>query len=86
MLPDPFRIIAHRGASGYAPENTMAAFRLALEMGVTEIETDVHFSRDRHLVLLHDHTLDRTTDGEGRPGDFDLAALKALSAAHARSA
>ena len=80
MLPDPFRIIAHRGASGYAPENTMAAFRLALEMGVTETETDVHFSRDRHLVLLHDHTLDRTTDGEGRPGDFDLAALKALDA------
>ena len=79
-LPDPFRIIAHRGASGYAPENTMAAFHKALEMGVSEVETDVHFSRDRHLVLTHDHTLDRTTDGQGRPGDLDLAQLKALDA------
>lgn len=58
----------------------MAAFRLARQMGVTEIETDVHFSRDRHLILLHDHALDRTTDGEGRPGDLDLEQLKALDA------
>ena len=79
-LPSPFRIIAHRGASGYAPENTMAAFQAAVAMGVTEIETDVHFSRDRHLVLLHDHTLERTTNGKGRPGDFDLEELKSLDA------
>ncbi|MBT4099536.1 MAG: hypothetical protein HOM68_13520 [Gemmatimonadetes bacterium] len=79
-LPSPFRIIAHRGASGYAPENTMAAFRAAMTMSVTEIETDVHFSRDRQLLLLHDDTLERTTNGKGRPGDFDLEELKSLDA------
>jgi glycerophosphoryl diester phosphodiesterase len=45
----PFRIIAHRGASGYAPENTMAAFKRAVEMGCGEMETDVQFTKDRHL-------------------------------------
>src|ERR687892_2815282 len=59
-LADPFRIIAHRGASGYAPENTMAAFQRAVDMGATEVETDVCFARDGRLVLLHDDTLDRT--------------------------
>tara|TARA_B100000809_G_scaffold265526_1_gene324637 strand:+ start:2583 stop:3320 length:738 start_codon:yes stop_codon:yes gene_type:complete len=80
MLPDPFRIIAHRGASGYAPENTMAAFHKAVEMGITEIETDVHFTQDGELVLLHDHTLERTTDGSGAPGDHSLAVLRQLDA------
>ena len=73
-------VIAHRGASGYAPENTMAAFRKAVDMGVTEVETDVHLTKDGRLVLLHDHTLDRTTDGTGAPGDFALAELKRLDA------
>jgi len=80
MLPDPFRIIAHRGASGYAPENTMAAFRAAVDMGVSEIETDVHFTRDGELILLHDHSLDRTTDGSGSPADQSLAELRRLDA------
>lgn len=80
MLPDPFRIIAHRGASGTAPENTMAAFQKAVDMGVDEIETDVHFTSDEGLILLHDHTLERTTDGSGAPGDHSLAQLRRLDA------
>jgi glycerophosphoryl diester phosphodiesterase len=79
-LADPFRIIAHRGASGYAPENTMAAFRRAVEMGATEVETDVSFTKDRRLLLLHDDTLDRTTDGSGLPEDYTLDELKLLDA------
>lgn len=58
----------------------MAAFHKALSMGVVEVETDVHFTRDRRLLLQHDHTLDRNTSGAGAPGDFDLATLKELDA------
>ena len=58
-VPPRFRIIAHRGASGYAPENTLAAFRLAERMGATEVELDVQFSKDRQLVICHDETLAR---------------------------
>jgi glycerophosphoryl diester phosphodiesterase len=79
-LADPFRIIAHRGASGYAPENTMAAFRRAVDMGATEVETDVSFTKDRRLLLLHDDTLDRTTNGSGLPEDYMLDELKLLDA------
>jgi glycerophosphoryl diester phosphodiesterase len=79
-LADPFRIIAHRGASGYAPENTMAAFARAVEMGATEVETDVSLTRDGQLLLLHDDTLDRTTNGAGLPEDFTLAQLKEFDA------
>jgi glycerophosphoryl diester phosphodiesterase len=79
-IADPFHIIAHRGASAYAPENTMAAFRLAAEMGITEIETDVGYTRDGAILLFHDKTLDRTTNGTGSPGDYTLAELKALDA------
>jgi glycerophosphoryl diester phosphodiesterase len=79
-LADPFRIIAHRGASGYAPENTMAAFQRAADMGASEVETDVCFTRDGHLLLLHDDTLDRTTNGSGLPEDFSLDELKQLDA------
>ncbi len=59
LVPPGFRIIAHRGASGYAPENTVAAFTLARKMGAREVELDVQFSKDRHLVICHDRTLDR---------------------------
>ena len=79
-LAKPFRIIAHRGASGYAPENTMAAFRRAVEMGATEVETDVAFTKDRQLLLFHDDTLDRTTNGSGRPEEYTLDELKRLDA------
>lgn len=76
--PKSFRIIAHRGASGYAPENTLSAFELAARMGVTEIEYDLQFSKDRRLVVVHDTVLDRY----GHPGlkvsDLTLADLKKL--------
>ncbi|MBI4676906.1 MAG: glycerophosphodiester phosphodiesterase [Elusimicrobia bacterium] len=57
------RLIAHRGASGHAPENTLAAFRLALEMGARAIELDVHQTKDGELVVLHDWKLKRTARG-----------------------
>jgi glycerophosphoryl diester phosphodiesterase len=58
-------VVAHRGASAHAPENTMDAFRLAVEMGADAIELDVHATRDGKLAVIHDDTLDRTTDGTG---------------------
>ena len=72
--------IAHRGASSYAPENTTAAFDLAIEMGVKHIELDVHSSKDNHLVVIHDDTLDRTTNGHGNVNDFTLKELQSLDA------
>jgi glycerophosphoryl diester phosphodiesterase len=80
MIAQPFRIIAHRGASAYAPENTMAAFRKAVDMGVVEVETDVGFTKDRALLLFHDDTLERTTNGTGVPSDYTLDELKQLDA------
>ena len=79
-LAQPFRIIAHRGASGYAPENTMAAFERAVAMGATEVETDVAFTKDGRLLLFHDNTLERTTNGRGLPEDFTLEELLELDA------
>jgi glycerophosphoryl diester phosphodiesterase len=73
-------IIAHRGASAYAPENTMAAFRLAVEMGAGFIETDLHLTRDARFVAIHDATLERTTNGRGAVRDFTLAELRELDA------
>jgi glycerophosphoryl diester phosphodiesterase len=61
----PVWIVAHRGASGHAPENTMAAFRRAVELGATFIETDLQLTRDAQVVAIHDSTLDRTTNGKG---------------------
>ena len=75
-----FLIVAHRGASEYAPENTFAAFDKALDMGINHVELDVHFSRDGHIVVIHDDTLDRTTDGSGPVADLTLAELRELDA------
>ena len=72
--------IAHRGASGVLPENTLAAFREALAMDVRDLECDVRLSRDGGIVVIHDATVDRTTDGRGRVADLTLAALRALDA------
>jgi glycerophosphoryl diester phosphodiesterase len=58
-------VIAHRGASAYAPENTMASFRLAVSQGADAIELDAKLTRDNVVVVLHDDTLDRTTNGQG---------------------
>jgi glycerophosphoryl diester phosphodiesterase len=85
-LAKPFRIIAHRGASGYAPENTMAAFDRAVSMGVTEVETDVCLTKDAALILFHDNTLERTTNGSGLPEEHTLAELKQLDAGSWRDA
>jgi glycerophosphoryl diester phosphodiesterase len=72
--------IAHRGASGYAPENTFAAFRRAVTMGAGFIETDLQLSRDARLVALHDATVNRTTNGQGAVHDMTLAELRKLDA------
>lgn len=67
---------AHRGASGLAPENTLAAFRKALELGVDVLEMDMHVTRDGEIVIIHDDKLDRTTDGRGSVRDLTLAEVK----------
>lgn len=71
-------IIAHRGASKQAPENTVAAFQKALELGAGGIELDVHLSADGCLVVTHDETLERTSNGKGLVRDKTLEELKAL--------
>ena len=77
---DPIKIVAHRGASGYAPENTVAAFDKAIEMNADFIEVDVQRSKDGKLVIIHDPTVDRTTDGAGKVKDLTLKQLKRLDA------
>lgn len=74
------RVIAHRGFSGVAPENTLAAFQKAIDAGADMFELDVLLSRDGHVVVIHDDTVDRTTDGEGPVAAKSLAELKALDA------
>jgi glycerophosphoryl diester phosphodiesterase len=72
--------IAHRGASGHAPENTMAAFRRAVELGARFIETDLQITRDARVVAIHDSTLDRTTSGKGQVHLLALDEIRALDA------
>lgn len=76
----PFSSIAHRGASAYAPENTMAAFHKAVELGFDYIEFDVRLSKDEELVVIHDPTVMRTTDGEGFVEELTAEELKRLDA------
>ncbi len=73
-------VVAHRGASGHAPENTLAAFRRAVELGAAFIETDLQISRDAHIVIIHDDRLDRTTTGRGPVREHTLAELRELDA------
>lgn len=75
-----FDIIAHKGASGLAPENTLAAFEKAIEIGVDMIELDVRNTADEEIIVFHDETLDRTTNGTGLVHDYTLAELKELDA------
>ena len=72
--------VGHRGAKGHAPENTLVAFQRGLELGAQVVETDVHLSSDGEVVIIHDHTLDRTTNGKGYVKDMTLAELKQLDA------
>jgi glycerophosphoryl diester phosphodiesterase len=76
----PLLRVGHRGAKGHAPENTLASFDRAVELGVNAVETDVHLSRDGEVMLIHDHTVDRTTDGHGYVKDMTAAELKTLDA------
>ena len=73
------QIIAHRGASTERPECTLAAIRRAIEVGATAVEVDVRTSRDGNLFILHDATLDRTTNGEGAASNLTLAELQQLA-------
>jgi glycerophosphoryl diester phosphodiesterase len=81
-LPPPpaVAIIAHRGASGHAPEHTFAAYDRAVAMGADYLEQDLQMTSDGELVVLHDDTLDRTTSGSGRVDAHSLAEVRALDA------
>jgi len=75
-----FLLISHRGASHYEPENTLRSFRRALDMGARVIEFDVRKSLDGRLVVIHDRTVDRTTDGKGAVLGKTLSELRSLDA------
>ncbi|QMV39969.1 glycerophosphodiester phosphodiesterase [Cohnella cholangitidis] len=72
--------VAHRGASGYAPESTLAAYRLGIRMKADYIEIDLQETKDGELIALHDETVNRTTNGSGRVKNMTLAEIKALDA------
>lgn len=76
-MPRPL-IVAHRGASQLAPENSLAAFDIAIEKGADIIEFDIHFSRDNQIIVYHDYYLGRTENGTGFIGDYSLAELRAF--------
>lgn len=73
-------IVSHRGAAAIAPENTLAATRIAIEQGADFIEVDLQLTSDREVVLMHDPDLDRTTNGHGRVSDRTLAEVRSLDA------
>ena len=73
-------VVAHRGASGLAPENTLAAFRLAVKLGSPGVECDVHLTSDGQVIVIHDATVDRTTDGAGEVATQTFDVLRALDA------
>jgi glycerophosphoryl diester phosphodiesterase len=73
---------AHRGASARAPENTLEAFRLAVEAGASGLELDVHVTRDGEVVVIHDPTVDRTTDGSGAVSAMTLEEMRRLDAGY----
>jgi glycerophosphoryl diester phosphodiesterase len=73
-------IFAHRGASSHAPENTLAAFQLAIDQGAPAIELDARLTKDKEVIVFHDVFLDRTTDGKGKTKSLSLAEIKRLNA------
>ena len=79
--PKP-RLFGHRGASGEAPENTMAAFQRAVDLGVEYIELDVQAAKDGPIMVIHDGTIERTTNGLGGVSAYSLAALQQLDAGY----
>jgi glycerophosphoryl diester phosphodiesterase len=78
-IPQP-AIFAHRGASAYAPENTLTAFELAVRQKADAIELDAKLTADGQVVVIHDQSVDRTTNGHGRVGELNLAQLRHLDA------
>jgi len=80
------RVIGHRGAAGHAPENTLAGFRRAALFGIRWVEFDVALTRDNQPVLLHDETVNRTTDGKGKLAEMALGHLQQLDAGSWHSA
>lgn len=78
--PDARPIIAHRGNRAFAPENTLQSFREAIALGVDGLEFDVHVSRDNTLVVVHDPTLDRTTNGHGAIMNYTVVELQTFDA------
>lgn len=79
LLPHP-AVIAHRGSSTHAPENTLASFWLAAEQKADAIEFDVRLSRDDQIVVIHDRDVNRTTDGQGKVSTFSVSELMELDA------
>ncbi len=79
-------VLGHRGARAYAPMNTIPSFELALKQGADGIELDTHLSKDGQLIVLHDFSVDATTNGKGLANDFTLAELKELDAGSSFSA
>lgn len=73
-------VVGHRGAAGVLPENTLKGFRYALELGVDYVECDVHLTRDNHLVVMHDATVNRTTNGAGAIRDMTFDRIRRLDA------
>lgn len=80
--PDKFLVIAHRGGRSLGPENTLHTFRKAVKLEVDVLETDVRSTKDGHLIILHDESVARTTNGTGLAGNYTLAELKKLDAAY----
>jgi glycerophosphoryl diester phosphodiesterase len=79
---DDVWVMAHRGGRGLWPENTLYAFERAVESGVDILEMDIHSTKDGTIILLHDSTVDRTTDGTGPVNDINLTDLKKLNAGY----
>lgn len=75
-----FEIIGHRGARGYAPENTLPSFEKGIEMGVTMVEFDLRFTADNQIVVIHDEAVDRVTNGSGKVRNLNYQEIKALDA------
>lgn len=73
-------VVGHRGAAGVMPENTIKGFRYAIELGVDYVECDLHLTRDRQLVVIHDSTVNRTTNGQGAIRDLTAARIRSLDA------
>lgn len=78
LSSDDVLVVSHRGDWRNAPENSLQAIRNCIDMGIDMVEIDLKKTKDGHLILMHDKTIDRTTTGKGRPEDYTLEELKAF--------